>query len=118
MKATNFPNTGTYVYCLKLVVDTQYAQDDDSKSYDVAVNLMQAHPNLRVIISSSAAISLVASSSKYSDIHARKPEYTQLLDESFIRIVTVDSLSIVNSITGLFQMKIAFSVFRSSGHAK
>src|SRR5580704_9572940 len=36
------------------VVDTQYAQDDDSKSYDVAVNLMQAHPNLRVIISSSA----------------------------------------------------------------
>ncbi len=36
------------------VVDTQYAGDDDSKSYDVAVNLMQAHPNLRVIISSSA----------------------------------------------------------------
>jgi rhamnose transport system substrate-binding protein len=36
------------------VVDTQYAQDDDSKSYDVAVNLMQAHPDLRVIISSSA----------------------------------------------------------------
>jgi rhamnose transport system substrate-binding protein len=36
------------------VVDTQYAQDDDSKSYDVTVNLMQAHPNLRVIISSSA----------------------------------------------------------------
>ena len=36
------------------VVDTQYAQDDDSKSYDVAVNLMQAHPNLKVIISSSA----------------------------------------------------------------
>jgi rhamnose transport system substrate-binding protein len=27
------------------VVDTQYAQDDDSKSYDVAVNLMQAHPH-------------------------------------------------------------------------
>jgi rhamnose transport system substrate-binding protein len=36
------------------VVDTQYAADDDSKSYDVAVNLMQAHPDLRVIISSSA----------------------------------------------------------------
>jgi rhamnose transport system substrate-binding protein len=36
------------------VVDTQYAQDDDSKSYDVAVNLMQAHPDLKVIISSSA----------------------------------------------------------------
>jgi len=36
------------------VVDTQYAQDDDAKSYDVAVNLMQAHPNLKVIISSSA----------------------------------------------------------------
>jgi ABC-type sugar transport system substrate-binding protein len=27
------------------VVDTQYAQDDDSKSYEVAVNLMQAHPH-------------------------------------------------------------------------
>lgn len=36
------------------VVDTQYAGDDDSKSYDVATNLMQAHPNLKVIISSSA----------------------------------------------------------------
>jgi len=36
------------------VVDTQFAQDDDAKSYDVAVNLMQAHPNLKVIISSSA----------------------------------------------------------------
>lgn len=36
------------------VVDTQYAQDDDAKSYDVANNLMQAHPNLKVIISSSA----------------------------------------------------------------
>jgi rhamnose transport system substrate-binding protein len=36
------------------VVDTQYANDDDAKSYDVAVNLMQAHPNLKVIISSSA----------------------------------------------------------------
>jgi rhamnose transport system substrate-binding protein len=36
------------------VVDTQYANDDDAKSFDVAVNLMQAHPNLKVIISSSA----------------------------------------------------------------
>ncbi len=36
------------------VVDTQYANDDDAKSYDVAINLMQAHPNLKVIISSSA----------------------------------------------------------------
>ena len=36
------------------VVDTQYANDDDAKSYDVAVNLMQAHPDLKVIISSSA----------------------------------------------------------------
>ncbi len=36
------------------VVDTQYAQDDEAKSYDVATNLMQAHPNLKVIISSSA----------------------------------------------------------------
>jgi rhamnose transport system substrate-binding protein len=36
------------------VVDTQFAGDDDAKSYDVSVNLMQAHPNLRGIISSSA----------------------------------------------------------------
>jgi rhamnose transport system substrate-binding protein len=36
------------------VVDTQYANDDDAKSYDVAINLIQAHPNLKVIISSSA----------------------------------------------------------------
>lgn len=35
-------------------VDTQYAEDDDAKSYDVAVNLMQAYPDLRGIISSSA----------------------------------------------------------------
>jgi rhamnose transport system substrate-binding protein len=35
-------------------VDTQFANDDDAKSYDVSVNLMQAHPNLKVIISSSA----------------------------------------------------------------
>jgi len=36
------------------VVDTQYANDDDAKSYEVAINLMQAHPNLKVIVSSSA----------------------------------------------------------------
>jgi rhamnose transport system substrate-binding protein len=36
------------------IVDTQFAGDDDAKSYDVAVSLMQAHPNLKVIISSSA----------------------------------------------------------------
>jgi rhamnose transport system substrate-binding protein len=41
-------------YGVFTVVDTQYAEDDDAKSYDVAVNLMQAHPNLKVIISSSA----------------------------------------------------------------
>jgi rhamnose transport system substrate-binding protein len=41
-------------YGVFTVVDTQYADDDDAKSYDVAVNLMQAHPNLRGIISSSA----------------------------------------------------------------
>ncbi len=41
-------------YQMFKVVDTQYAGDDDAKSYDVAVNLMQAHPNLKVIISSSA----------------------------------------------------------------
>jgi rhamnose transport system substrate-binding protein len=36
------------------VVDTQFAGDDDAKSFDVATNLMQAHPNLKVIISPSA----------------------------------------------------------------
>ena len=41
-------------YQVFTVVDTQYANDDDAKSYDVAINLMQAHPNLKVIISSSA----------------------------------------------------------------
>lgn len=41
-------------YKVFTVVDTQYANDDDAKSYEVAINLMQAHPNLKVIISSSA----------------------------------------------------------------
>jgi rhamnose transport system substrate-binding protein len=41
-------------YSVFTPVDTQYAEDDDAKSYDVAVNLMQAHPDLKVIISSSA----------------------------------------------------------------
>jgi rhamnose transport system substrate-binding protein len=41
-------------YSVFEAVDTQYAEDDDAKSYDVAVNLMQAHPDLRGIISSSA----------------------------------------------------------------
>lgn len=35
-------------------VATQFAQDDEAKSIDVAINLMQAYPNLKVIISSSA----------------------------------------------------------------
>jgi rhamnose transport system substrate-binding protein len=35
-------------------VDTQFAGDDEAKSVEVAINLMQAHPNLKVIISSSA----------------------------------------------------------------
>jgi rhamnose transport system substrate-binding protein len=35
-------------------VDTQFAADDEAKSIEVATNLMQAHPNLKVIISSSA----------------------------------------------------------------
>src|ERR1700724_4515706 len=38
------------------VVDTQYAQEDDSKSYDVPGNLMKPTPNLRVISPSRAAI--------------------------------------------------------------
>ena len=35
-------------------VATQFAQDDEAKSVEVAINLMQAYPNLRGIISSSA----------------------------------------------------------------
>jgi len=35
-------------------VATQFAADDEAKSIEVAVNLMQAYPNLKVIISSSA----------------------------------------------------------------
>jgi rhamnose transport system substrate-binding protein len=35
-------------------VATQFAADDEAKSIEVATNLMQAHPNLKVIISSSA----------------------------------------------------------------
>jgi rhamnose transport system substrate-binding protein len=35
-------------------VATQFAGDDEAKSIEVATNLMQAHPNLKVIISSSA----------------------------------------------------------------
>ena len=35
-------------------VGTQFAQDDAGKSIEVSINLMQAHPNLKVIISSSA----------------------------------------------------------------
>jgi rhamnose transport system substrate-binding protein len=35
-------------------VATQFAGDDEAKSIDVATNLMQAYPNLKVIISSSA----------------------------------------------------------------
>lgn len=35
-------------------LETVYANDDDAKSYDVAVNLMQAHPDLKFIASSSA----------------------------------------------------------------
>jgi len=34
--------------------EVQYANDDDAKSYDIAVNLMSAHPDLKFIISSSA----------------------------------------------------------------
>jgi len=42
------------------VVDTQYAADDDAKSFEVATNLMQAHPKLKVIISSSAVSAATA----------------------------------------------------------
>jgi rhamnose transport system substrate-binding protein len=35
-------------------VATQFAADDEAKSVEVAINLMQAYPNLKVIISSSA----------------------------------------------------------------
>src|SRR6202044_2415646 len=43
------PNHTAHIKYMK-----EYTNDDDAKSYDVAVNLMQAHPDLKVIISSSA----------------------------------------------------------------
>ena len=54
------------------VVDTQYAQDDDAKSYDVANNLMQAHPDLKVIISSSAVSAPAAARAIEASGRARK----------------------------------------------
>lgn len=62
-------------YKIFKVVDTQYANDDDAKSYDVAVNLMQAHPNLKVIISSSAvsvpaAARAISASGKVGQVYA------------------------------------------------
>ncbi len=59
-------------YKVFTVVDTQYANDDDAKSYDVAINLMQAHPNLKVIISSSAVSAPAAARAIKSSGHAGK----------------------------------------------
>ncbi len=53
------------------VVDTQYANDDDAESYDVAINLMQAHPNLKVIISSSVVSAPAAAHAPEGRRHAR-----------------------------------------------
>lgn len=44
----------------KVVGETQYAEDDETKSYSVATNLMQAHPNLKVIIAPSSVTGPVA----------------------------------------------------------
>ncbi|WP_029136489.1 autoinducer 2 ABC transporter substrate-binding protein [Nakamurella lactea] len=55
---------------LTAIDDVQYANDDDATSYNVAVNLMQAHPDLKFIISPSsvsvpaAARAIVASGRK------------------------------------------------------
>ncbi|ACI52349.1 conserved hypothetical protein [Gluconacetobacter diazotrophicus PA1 5] len=59
-------------YKVFTVVDRQYAQDDDAKSYDVAINLMQAHPNLKVIISSSAVSAPAAARAIDASGHAGK----------------------------------------------
>ena len=59
-------------YKVFTVVDTQYANDDDAKSYDVAINLMQAHPNLKVIISSSAVSAPAAARAIKSSGHVGK----------------------------------------------
>ena len=59
-------------YKVFTVVDTQYANDDDAKSYDVAINLMQAHPNLKVIISSSAVSAPAAARAIDRSGHAGK----------------------------------------------
>jgi rhamnose transport system substrate-binding protein len=54
------------------VVDTQFAGDDDAKSFDVATNLMQAHPDLKVIISSSAVSAPAAARAIVSGGHQGK----------------------------------------------
>jgi len=61
------PNHTAHVKFMKQAIDTnpkyskfkyvdtvQFAADDAQKSQDIALNLMQAHPDLKVIISSSA----------------------------------------------------------------
>lgn len=49
-----FMDTDTKYASLKYVDTVQFAGDDATKSQEIARNLMQAHPDLKVIISSSA----------------------------------------------------------------
>jgi ABC-type sugar transport system substrate-binding protein len=54
------------------IVDTQYANDDDAKSYDVAINLIRAHPDLKAIISSSVVRAPAAAHQPEGRRHARR----------------------------------------------
>jgi rhamnose transport system substrate-binding protein len=72
------------------VVDTQYAGDDDAKSYDVAINLMQAHPNLKVIISSSAVSAPAAARAIDASGHAGKVYATGFALPSAIKTYLAD----------------------------
>jgi rhamnose transport system substrate-binding protein len=77
-------------YKVFTVVDTQYAQDDDAKSYDVAINLMQAHPNLKVIISSSAVSAPAAARAIKASGHAGKVFSTGFALPSAIKTYLAD----------------------------
>ncbi|WP_196073384.1 autoinducer 2 ABC transporter substrate-binding protein [Nakamurella alba] len=60
---------------LTAIDDVQYANDDDATSYNVAVNLMQAHPDLKYIVSPSsvsvpAAARAIVASDRSGQVYA------------------------------------------------
>jgi len=72
------------------VVDTQFAGDDDAKSFEVATNLIQAHPNLKVIISSSAVSAPAAARAIVSGGHQGKVFATGFALPTAIKAYLVD----------------------------